>query len=147
MGGLYRQQTEHIGVFKYGKGASLNNVQLGRHGRNRTTLWTYPGMNAFGRGRDKALALHPTVKPVGLLADIILDCTARGDIVLDPFAGSASTLIAAHRTGRVGAGLEIDPLYVDASLARLKAVTGLEPIRERDGATWSDLIADAEVTP
>lgn len=143
MGSLYRSQTEHVLVFKAGSSAHTNNVQLGRFGRNRTTLWTYPGANAFGRNRDAALAQHPTAKPIGLLADAILDASAKGDLILDPFAGSGSTLIAAHRVHRRAAGIELDPLYVDSAIARISAVTGLGFVRARDGAQWADLVAEA----
>lgn len=146
MGSLYRSQTEHVVVFKAGEDAHTNNVQLGRFGRNRTTLWSYPGANSFGRNRDKALAQHPTVKPVGLLADAILDASRANDLILDPFAGSGSTLIAAHRVGRRAAGIELDPLYVDGALARIAAITGLDPVRESDGAHWCDL-NNAETAP
>lgn len=139
MGSFYRSQTEHIVVFKAGEAAHTNNVRLGRFGRNRTTLWSYPGVNSFGRNRDQALAQHPTVKPVGLLADAILDATHKGDLVLDPFAGSGSTLIAAHRVGRRAAGIELDPLYVDSALARIMALTGLDFERASDGASFKDL--------
>lgn len=143
MGSLYRSQTEHVLVLKVGSGAHTNNVQLGRFGRNRTTLWTYPGANAFGRNRDAALAQHPTVKPIGLLADAILDASAKGELILDPFAGSGSTLIAAHRVHRRAAGIELDPLYVDSAIARISAVTGLAFVRDRDGAAWADVAAEA----
>jgi hypothetical protein len=139
LGSLYRSQTEHIVVFKLGAGAHDNNIQLGRHGRNRTTLWRAPGMNSGGPDRAKALVAHPTVKPVGMLADAILDVSKRGDLIADPFAGSGSTLIAAHRVGRAAAGIELDPAYVDTAVARIAALTDLEPIRARDGARWSDL--------
>lgn len=144
MGSLYRSQVEHVAVFKSGEAAHINNVALGRHGRHRTTLWSYPGYNSFGKERDAALAHHPTVKPVGLIADAILDASARGDIVLDPFLGSGSTIIAADRTGRRGFGVELDPLYADAALDRFAAVLGVDPIRQQDGATWSSLRATAE---
>jgi DNA modification methylase len=98
----YRSQRELIGVFKNGKAPHRNNVELGRHGRNRTNVWTYPGATGFGRQNDEGvlLSLHPTVKPVALVADAILDCSRRGDLVLDAFLGSGTTLIAAERTGR-----------------------------------------------
>lgn len=143
MGSLYRSQTEHVVVFKAGGAAHVNNIQLGRFGRNRTTLWTYPGANSFGRNRDAALAAHPTVKTVAMLADAILDATRRGEAVLDPFAGSGSTLIAAHRTGRRAVGIELDPLYVDGALSRIEAVTGAAFVRDGDGARWAELAAEA----
>src|SRR6266404_7560199 len=95
MGSLYRQQTEFIIVTKWGTAPHINNIQLGRYGRNRTTVWSAPGLAQFGRGRDEALALHPTVKPVGLVADALLDTSTPNGVVLDPFAGSGTTLLAA----------------------------------------------------
>ena len=111
MGSLYRSQHELVLVAKNGRVPHLNNVQLGRFGRNRTNVWTYPGVNQFGRAGEEGnlAALHPTVKPVALVADAILDATKRGGIVLDPFMGSGTTLIAAERTARRCVGIEIDP--------------------------------------
>lgn len=143
MGSLYRSQTEHVLVLKGDASRHTNNVQLGRFGRNRTTLWTYPGANTFGRDRDAALAQHPTCKPVALLKDAILDASERGEIILDPFAGSGSSLIAAHRVGRRAAALELDPLHIDAAIARIQAVTGVSFVRDRDGAQWSEVAAAA----
>lgn len=137
MGSLYRSQVEFIAVLKQGTAAHTNNVQLGRFGRNRTTLWKYPGMNSFQAGRAKKLAMHPTVKPVALVADAILDCSVPKDIILDPFAGSGTTLIAAHRTGRRGYVMEIDAHYVDVSLQRFFEQTGIEPVNLWTGATLS----------
>ena len=103
MGSFYRSQHEMIFVFKNGKGTYRNNVQLGRFGRNRTNVWRYPGANTLTRNgeEENLLAMHPTVKPVALVADALLDCSARGDIVLDSFLGSGSTLLAAERVGRI----------------------------------------------
>ena len=118
MGSLYRSAHELVFVFR-GRGAKhRNNVQLGRFGRNRTNVWHYPGMNSFARrGRERALDLHPTVKPVAMVADAILDVSKHGDIVLDPFCGSGTTILAAERTGRRGYGIELDPGYVDLTVA------------------------------
>ena len=127
MGSLYRSQHEMIFVFKSGKASHINNVELGRHGRYRTNVWTYPGANTFSATRDADLAMHPTVKPVALVADAILDCSKRRGIILDAFAGSGTTLVAAARTGRHGYGIELDPLYCDTILRRLSAATGFEP--------------------
>jgi DNA modification methylase len=126
MGSLYRSQHELVFVYKAGNGAHRNNVELGRHGRHRSNLWSYPGINTLRRSSDEGdlLALHPTVKPVRLVADAILDCSARGDLVLDPFLGSGTTLIAAERVGRRCAGIELDPLYVDTVIRRWQALTG-----------------------
>lgn len=128
MGSLYRSKHEMVAVFKNGHAPHINNVELGKHGRYRTNVWDYEGVNTFGKERD-ALAIHPTVKPVQLIEDAILDCSDRGDIVLDAFCGSGSTLIAAERSGRRGFGLELEPKYVDATLRRFRELTGEEPIR------------------
>jgi DNA modification methylase len=126
MGSLYRSRHELIAVFKNGKVPHHNNVELGRHGRNRTNVWTYPGATGFGHQNEEGvlLSLHPTVKPVALVADAILDCSSRGDLVLDAFLGSGTTLIAAERTGRSCYGLELDPLYVDTIIHRWQAYAG-----------------------
>lgn len=126
MGSLYRSAHELVFVFKSGRAPHINNVELGKNGRYRTNLWTYAGANSFGQGRDQDLADHPTVKPVGLVKDAILDCSRRGDLVLDPFAGSGTTLLAAHRTGRRGYAIEIDPIYCDVIIRRLRERAGLE---------------------
>ena len=126
MGSLYRSQHELIFVFKHGREGHRNNVQLGRHGRNRGNVWHYPGANTFARQSDEGnlLALHPTVKPVVLVADAILDSSARRDIVLDAFLGSGTTVIAAERTGRRCYWIELDPIYVDTIIRRWQAYTG-----------------------
>jgi DNA modification methylase len=125
MGSFYRSQHELIFVFKKGNAKHRNNVQLGRFGRNRTNLWNYPSARSLSRSGDEGnlLAIHPTVKPVAMIADVIMDCTARRDIVLDGFLGSGSTLIAAERTARRCYGLELDPLYVDTIVRRWQAFT------------------------
>lgn len=144
MGSLYRSQHELFFVFKKGKGRHRNNVQLGRFGRNRTNLWHYPGANTFGRGGDEGdlLRLHPTVKPVALIADVLLDASCRGEIVLDPFIGSGSTLIAAEKVGRHARGIEIDALYVDAAIRRWERWTGEEARLESDGRTFLEIAAE-----
>jgi DNA modification methylase len=125
MGSFYRSRHELVFVFRNGKEAHLNNIQLGRFGRSRSNLWTHPGVNGFGRkGTENLLALHPTVKPIALVADAILDCTKRDDIVLDPFIGSGTTILAAERTGRRCFGIEIDPVYVDTAIGRWEQLTG-----------------------
>ena len=125
MGSLYRSQHELIFVFKNGRAKHRNNVQLGRFGRNRTNVWRYPSARSLSRSGDEGnlLAIHPTVKPVAMIADVIMDCTARRDIVLDGFLGSGSTVIAAERTARRCYGLELDPLYVDTIVRRWQAFT------------------------
>lgn len=127
MGSLYRSKHELVFVYRVGKAQHRNNVELGRHGRNRTNVWDYPSVNTFQGARRADLALHPTVKPVGLVADAILDVTKRGEIVLDTFLGSGTTLIACERTGRRCRGVEFEPGYVDVALARWSAMTGLKP--------------------
>ena len=118
MGSFYRSQHELVFVFKNGNAPNVNNVELGRFGRNRSNVWHYAGVNTFGKDRDAELGMHPTVKPLALVADAIMDCSNRGAIVLDAFAGSGTTLIAAERTGRKGYGIELDPHYIDTILRR-----------------------------
>jgi hypothetical protein len=115
MGSLYRGQHELVFVFKNGHAPHRNNVQLGQYGRHRSNVWNYPGMNCPRGSAEEGnlLALHPTVKPVTLVADAIMDCSARGDIILDAFLGSGTTIMAAQRTGRRCYGLELDPRYAD----------------------------------
>lgn len=138
MGSLYRSQHELVFVFKHGSKPHINNVELGKHGRNRTNVWSHAGANSFGEERED-LALHPTVKPVDLVADAILDCSNRGDLILDPFAGSGSTLIAAERTGRCCAAIELDPLYCDTIIRRAHQVCGLEATFEASGARFDEV--------
>ena len=140
MGSLYRSRHELIFVFKHGSAPHINNVELGRHGRNRTNVWEYSSIASTRRSTEEGdlLALHPTVKPVRLVADAILDVSHRGDIVLDAFLGSGSTLIAAHRIGRICHGMEIDPLYVDTAIRRWQADTGGEAIHAETGQTHTE---------
>jgi DNA modification methylase len=124
MGSLYRSRHELVFVFGKPDAKRVNNVQLGKHGRNRTNVWNYPGMNSFPRrGRRRGLDLHPTVKPIAMVSDAILDVTQRGDIVLDPFCGSGTTILAAERTGRRGYAIELDPGHVDTAVARWERMT------------------------
>ncbi len=149
MGTLYRSQHELIALFKNGQGRHRNNVQLGRMGRYRTNLWSYAGMtSASARSTEEGdlLALHPTVKPVGMIADAILDCTARGDVVLDPFLGSGTSLIAAERVGRRCYGLELDPLYVDVAVRRWQRLTGKTAVHAESGMAFDDVSAEREVS-
>lgn len=136
MGSLYRSQHEFVAVFKAGRAPHRNNVQLGASGRYRTNVWAYGGMNSFQAGRADKLAMHPTVKPVGMISDAIFDCSVRGDIVLDPFAGSGSTLLAAERTGRTCRAMELDPGYVDVILSRFAMATGDSPINLTTGERY-----------
>jgi DNA modification methylase len=144
MGSFYRSQHELVFIAKKGKTSHINNVQLGRFGRNRTNCWHYAGMNSFGAGRDELLAAHPTVKPVAMLSDAIRDASHRGDIVLDGFLGSGSTLIAAERTGRVCRGVELDPLYVDSIVRRWEKATGRVATLFPGGETFAQVAARRE---
>ena len=135
MGTFYRSRHELIYVWKVGTAPHTNTFGLGEHGRYRTNVWDYPGVNSFG-GNQKDLALHPTVKPVALVADAIKDVTRRGEIVLDGFGGSGTTLIAAERTGRVSRLVELDPIYCDVICRRYAALTGVEPVLEATGETF-----------
>jgi DNA modification methylase len=128
MGSLYRSQHELVFVFQYGDGPGINNIQLGAYGRNRTNVWEYAGQNVVTSERLEALAMHPTVKPVRLVADAILDCSKRGGLILDGFAGSGTTMVAAEQTGRIACALELDPRYVDVAIRRWEKLTG-EPAR------------------
>lgn len=139
MGSLYRSQHELVFVFKNGRNAHTNNIQLGALGRYRTNVWNYPGINAFGGARESELAMHPTVKPSKLVADAILDCSARGDIVLDCFGGSGTTLIAAYGTGRRGRLIEYDPEYVDVSIERFRLLTGESAVHVETGLSVEQL--------
>lgn len=142
MGSLYRSQHELVFVFAKEGAAHVNNVQLGRFGRNRTNVWRYAGVNSFREGRMDELRAHPTAKPVAMIKDALLDVTSRGDVVLDPFAGAGATLIAAERSGRSARLLEIDPAYVDTTLRRWRDETGEDPVRAADGAQLSSLEGD-----
>lgn len=139
MGSLYRSQHELVFVFRTWEARHRNNVQLGKFGRNRTNLWTYPGVNTFRAGRMEDLQAHPTAKPVQMVKDAILDVSRRGDIVLDPFLGAGATLMAAELCGRIAYGLEIDPAYVDVALRRWQVETGQDPVRMCDQRSFSSL--------
>jgi len=138
-GSFYRSQHELIGVFRVGETPHKNNVALGRFGRNRSNVWTYAGVNTFGRGRMEALTAHPTVKPVLLVADALLDCTARGDLVLDQFAGSGTTILAADKVGRIAFGVEYEPGYVDVVIKRWQKSTKLEATLAGDGRSFEEI--------
>jgi 16S rRNA G966 N2-methylase RsmD len=146
MGSLYRSQHELVLVFKEPGGPHRNNVQLGRFGRNRSNVWHYPGANSFARhgAEGNLLALHPTVKPVALVADAILDASARGDIVLDAFLGSGTTVIAAERTGRRCCAIELDPGYVDTAIRRWQTLTGDQARHAATGRSFDDLADEAD---
>ncbi|MDP3495090.1 MAG: DNA methyltransferase [Hyphomonadaceae bacterium] len=141
MGSLYRSQHELVAVFKSGRESHHNNIQLGRFGRHRSNLWTYAGMTSIARVTDEGALLetHPTVKPVRLVADAILDASARGDIVLDPFLGSGTTLIAAERVGRRARGIELDPAYIDVAIRRWQRETGEAAVHANSGRTFDEI--------
>jgi DNA modification methylase len=140
-GSFYRSQHELVCVYKSGDAPHINNIELGRHGRNRSNLWTYPGVNTFRAGRLDDLAMHPTVKPVGLVADAMRDCSRRGDIVFDPFMGSGTTIIAAERVGRRAFGLEVDPHYADVVVRRWQTYTKCDAILKDTGQTFEEIAA------
>ena len=147
MGSLYRSAHEFCFIFKSGKGAHINTVELGRHGRNRTNVWSCAGANSFSVSRDKDLADHPTVKPVGLLADAILDVTRRGDIVPDVFGGSGSTMMAAHRTGRRSRLVDYEPRYCDVTVRRWIERYDDVPVLAETGETFDEVAARRTVNP
>jgi DNA modification methylase len=138
MGSFYRSKHELIFVFKAGSAPHLNTFGLGETGRYRTNVWDYPGVNSFRAGRLEELALHPTVKPVALVADAIKDCSRRGDIVLDAFGGSDTTLIAAQKSGRRARLIECDPLYCDVILRRYEEATGKRALLAQTGETFEE---------
>jgi hypothetical protein len=133
MGSLYRSKHELVFVFRVGDKPHFNAVELGKHGRNRTNVWDYASVNSFKGSRREDLELHPTVKPSALVADAIQDVTRRGDLVLDLFLGSGTTLVAAERVGRRFLGLDIDPAYVDVAIDRWSSMTGGVPERAEGG--------------
>lgn len=140
-GSFYRSQHELIFVYRNGRAPHRNNVELGRHGRNRSNVWHYAGVNTFRAGRMDDLAMHPTVKPVAMVAEAIRDCTKRGDIVIDAFMGSGTTILAAERVGRRAFGIEIDPLYVDVAVRRWQAFTGQDAVLAATGQTFDEVAA------
>jgi len=140
-GSFYRSQHELIAIFRVGDAAHLNNIELGRHGRNRSNVWHYSGVNTFRTGRLEELHAHPTVKPVALVADAIKDCTRRGEIVLDTFSGSGTTLLAAERVGRCGFALEIEPRFVDVAIRRWQTLTRKDAIDSATGGCFDEASA------
>ncbi|SEG80411.1 site-specific DNA-methyltransferase [Bosea lathyri] len=139
MGSLYRAQTELIPLWKVGKAAHVNNIELGRHGRYRTTLWTYAGANGFRKGRMEDLASHPTVKPCAMVMEAIKDCSKRNGIILDVFGGNGTTLIAAAKTKRWGYLMELDPLYVDVAVKRWETLFKREARHAETGLTFAEM--------
>jgi len=146
MGSFYRSQHELIFVFKSGTARHRNNVQLGRFGRNRSNVWHYRGANSLSRSGDERdlLKSHPTPKTVAMVVDAILDCSARGEVVLDNFLGSGTTIIAAERTGRRCYGLEIDPLYVDTAVRRWQTYTGEQARLSLNHRTFNEIETQRE---
>lgn len=140
MGSFYRSQHELAFAFKKGTSPHINNFELGQHGRYRTNVWEYPSINS-GRGRE-LLALHPTVKPVAMIADAIQDCSHRQGLILDPFAGSGTVLVAAERTGRRARAIELEPKYVDVGIRRWQRVSGKQAVLEATGQTWDEVRTD-----
>jgi DNA modification methylase len=147
LGSFYKSRHELVFVFKNGEEAHQNNIQLGRFGRNRTNVWNYSAPNTFGRKGGPADAEpHPTIKPLLMVSDAILDCTRRDDIVLDPFLGSGTTLLGAERTGRRCYGIELDPLFVDTAILRWQRMTGRKA-QSQLGETFEMIKAKRNVTP
>ncbi|WP_260929350.1 site-specific DNA-methyltransferase [Novosphingobium sp. 9] len=145
MGTFYRSKHELIFAFKHGTTAHTNSFGLGNTGRYRTNVWDYAGISSMGAERDQELAMHPTVKPVALIADALRDCSRRGEIVLDAFGGSGSTLIAAEKTGRKARIIEYDPLYCDTILRRWQALTGKRATLVATGQTFEDVADERAV--
>ena len=139
MGSLYRSKHELVFIAKKGKAPHTNNVELGKHGRYRTNVWDYAGVNTFGKSRMADLADHPTVKPVALVADAIRDVTRPGEIVLDGFMGSGTTILAAERTKRIACGIDIEPAYIDVAIRRWQALTGLEAVLAATGQSFAEV--------
>jgi DNA modification methylase len=140
MGTFYRSQHELVLVFKAPGGAHTNTFELGQHGRYRTNVWQYAGVNTFRNGRGEELAMHPTVKPVALVADALKDVTRHNEVVLDPFSGSGTTLIAAEKTGRRGRAIEFEPRYVDVAVRRWQIFTGKQATLASTGQTFDDVL-------
>ena len=144
MGSFYRSKHELVFVYKHGKAPHINNFSLGEKGRYRTNVWDYPGMNSFHAERGDALRSHPTVKPTALIADAIMDCSKRGGIIVDPFAGSGTTILAAERTGRHAYCIELDPKYVDVAIHRWEKMSDGQAIRGSDGRSFTELQDEGE---
>jgi 16S rRNA G966 N2-methylase RsmD len=147
MGTFYRSKHELVFVFKIGTAAHTNTFGLGDGGRYRTNVWDYAGVNTLRAGRSEDLAMHPTVKPVALVAEAIKDCSRRGEIVLDPFGGSGTTLIAAEKTGRLARLIEFDPAYCDTILRRFERVTGKQATCAASGMSFEDAAQERTAPP
>ena len=142
MGSLYRSQHELVFIAKKGSAPHTNNVELGKHGRYRTNVWRYAGVNSFGKKRMEQLGGHPTPKPISLVADYLRDVSLRGQIVLDSFMGSGTTLLAAERTGRIAYGMDLDPLYIDLTIRRWQKMTGDAAICAATGQSFGEVEAE-----
>jgi DNA modification methylase len=139
MGTFYRSKHEFIFVWKNGSAPHLNTFELGQYGRHRANVWDYDGVNTMRAGRMEELAMHPTVKPVAMVADAIKDCSKRGSLVLDPFCGSGTILIAAEKTGRRARAIELDPKYVDVAIRRWEQYTGKSAVLALWGETFDEV--------
>jgi DNA modification methylase len=142
MGSFYRSKHELVFVWKNGAAPHINNFELGQHGRNRSNVWEYPGISTMRAGRLEELAMHPTVKPVALVADAIKDCSRRGAVVLDPFLGSGTSVIAAERTGRRARGIEIDTAYVDVAVRRWQSYAGKFATLAQTEQTFEEIVEE-----
>lgn len=142
MGSLYRSQHELVFISKKGSAPHINNVELGKHGRYRTNVWRYAGVNSFGKKRMEQLGGHPTPKPISLVADYLRDVSHRGQIVLDSFMGSGTTLLAAERTGRIAYGMDLDPVYIDLTIRRWQKMTGRTATLADTGQSFADVEAE-----
>jgi DNA modification methylase len=147
MGTFYRSKHELVFVFKVGTAAHTNTFGLGDSGRYRTNVWDFAGVNTMRAGRSEDLAMHPTVKPVALVAEAIKDCSRRGEIVLDPFGGSGTTLMAAQKTGRLARLIECDPVYCDTILRRFERVTGKQATHAVSGKSFEDVSQESAAQP
>jgi hypothetical protein len=145
MGSLYRSKHEMVAVFRVGQAAHYNAVELGKHGRNRTNVWDYASVNSRRGSRRHDLDLHPTVKPAAMVADAIRDVTRRGELVVDTFLGSGTTLIACERTGRHFCGADLDPSYVDVAVRRWIAMTGKPAIHASTGEDFEARARAADI--
>ena len=144
-GSFYRSKHELIAVFKSGAEPHVNNFGLGAKGRYRTNVLDYPGVNSLHPARQGDLELHPTVKPVALIADLIRDCSRRNGVILDPFGGSGTAILAAERTGRVARVIELDPLYVDVAIRRWQHATGIQAHHTQTGLSFVEVEAQRAV--
>jgi DNA modification methylase len=141
LGSLYRSKHEFIFVYKNGTESHHNNIRFGKYGRYRTNVWDYAGINSFGKNRED-LKFHPTVKPVEMIMDAIIDVSPRGGLVLDGFLGSGSTLIAAEKTKRICYGVELEPLYIDTTIRRWQTLAKKEAVLTSSGKTYKQLLAE-----